>query len=270
MNKSLEKVEGFNVSEPIRKRMRIAIIVPCFNEEDTIPHLVSKLEGTLQRIQKDFEVELVLIDDGSQDKTNQLLQRAFSSDSVSVKIIKHASNRGLGVAQRSGFEAATADYVVTMDSDCTYDPMGIADMLALMTPDTDVVIASPYHPQGRVLNVPRYRLFLSRNLSRVYNRLLNARLYTYTSLFRVYRGAVIKQIQFQANGFLSTAEILADVIRKDFKIKEYPAQLQLRQYGVSKIKIAKVIVEHLRFISKLFLQRLKGENQSRQKQKRKT
>jgi dolichol-phosphate mannosyltransferase len=61
--------------------------------------------------------------------------------------------------------------------------------------DADVVTASPYHPQGHVQNVPRWRLFLSRTLSRIYDRLLHDKLYTYNSCFRIYRRKAVEGLE---------------------------------------------------------------------------
>lgn len=240
--------------------MRISVIVPCFNEEEGIAHLFSKLNGAFGQLREKqaCEIELIFVDDGSSDTTSALLEKFFAGKEIPAKIIRHADNQGIGAAQRTGFSAAVGDYVVTMDSDCTYDPAEITKMLSLMAKTgADVVVASPYHPQGEVLNVPVYRLFLSRNLSRIYNWVLGCHLYTYTSLFRVYRREVIEKTPFSARGFLSTAEILANTIGAGFKIQEYPAQLCLRRYGVSKIKIARVILDHVTLISRLLLERVK-------------
>lgn len=239
--------------------MRISIIIPCFNEEEGIAQLFLKLNGAFRQLREKqaCEIELIFVDDGSSDSTSALLENFFTGKEIPARIIRHAENRGIGAAQRTGFGSAVGDYVVTMDSDCTYDPAEITKMLSLMTQTgADVVVASPYHPQGEVLNVPTYRLFLSRNLSRVYNWVLKCHLYTYTSLFRVYRREVIEKTPFSANRFLSTAEILANAIGAGFRIQEHPAQLCLRRYGISKIKIVRVILEHATFISRLLLKRV--------------
>ncbi len=237
--------------------IRISVIVPCFNEEEGIAQLSTKLNTAFHRLREKqaYKIELVFVDDGSSDSTAALLGEFFDGKEIPAKIIRHATNQGIGAAQRTAFQAVTGDYVVTMDSDCTYDPIEIPNMFSLIESGADVVVASPYHPEGRVWNVPRYRLFLSQNLSRIYNWVLEANLYTYTSLFRVYRREVIEKVSFSADGFLSTAEILVNAISAGFKIQEYPVQLCLRRYGISKIKIAQVILEHIKFISRLLLER---------------
>ena len=91
---------------------------------------------------------------------------------------------------RPGSARPPTDVVCSMDCDCTYDPHELGSMIPLLADDVDVVTASPYHPLGTVRNVPRWRLFLSKSLSRLYRVVLRQKLYTYTSCFRVYRRAV--------------------------------------------------------------------------------
>ena len=115
-----------------------SIIVPTYNSESTI-------EECLQNIcneSKNFKAEIIVIDDFSKDKTLELLESTFGNRDY-VKIIPHKVNQNLGQAIRTGFKAASGDIIVTMDSDCTYSPQGIFEMLGMLDEDTDIVTASP-------------------------------------------------------------------------------------------------------------------------------
>ena len=81
-------------------------------------------------------------------------------------------------------------------------------MIPLLTDDVDVVTASPYHPRGQVKNVPRWRLFLSKGLSRLYRLVLRQKLHTYTSCFRVYRRQAAVGIAVERGGFFGVTEML--------------------------------------------------------------
>jgi hypothetical protein len=109
----------------------------------------------------------------------------------------------------------------------------------------DVVTASPYHPGGRVRNVPRWRLWLSRTLSWLYRRLLRVPLHTWTSCFRVYRREQVRAIELQHGGFLGTAELLVRVVRRGGVVREHPALLESRLLGVSKMKTLRAVRGHL-------------------------
>jgi dolichol-phosphate mannosyltransferase len=116
-----------------------------------------------------------------------------------------------------------------------------------MTPEVDIVTASPYHPEGAVDGVPAYRLILSQGASLIYRGLLDASIYCYTAMFRAYRRPVLQSVHFQAPGYLAMAEILAEALLQGYTVAEFPTVLRVRQYGQSKAKIARIIRDHLRF-----------------------
>ncbi len=239
--------------------MKLSIIIPCYNEEEGIPHLKKKLDPILSELAKKWELELLFIDDGSKDKTLSLLQDYFQDDYV--RIISHTHNANLGAAMRTGFSYATGDVIATMDSDCTYDPRGIIAMLDLLDENTSIVTASPYHPQGGILNVPLYRIFLSKSITKIYRIVTGINIYTFTALFRVYKKEVVKNINFRSNDFLATAEILIKSSFAGYKIKEFPMVLNVREYGVSKIRLLRVIKSHAKFVKKMLILRLKKAKQ---------
>ena len=240
--------------------MKISIIVPCYNEEEGLPHLAKNLFPVLDKLGKDYDLELLLVDDGSKDNTHALLQQLFlvkhSPPHFTVNILRHEKNRNLGGALRTGFAAAQGDIIITMDSDCTYDPQGIFDLLKLMDPQTSIVTASPYHPDGGVNNVPKYRLVLSKAVAAIYRLLTGSDIHTFTALFRAQRKDVVKNISFKSNDFLSTAEFLIFAMMAGYKVKEHPMVLNVRTFGTSKMKLLRVINSHLHFIGKIAKLRL--------------
>jgi len=165
-----------------------------------------------------------------------------------AKIISYSRNRNIGGALKEGFKHISGDIVVTMDSDCTYPPEEIVSLLSLLGEKTDIVTASPYHPKGKVENVPRYRLLLSRTISIIYGMILGEKLYTYTAVFRAYKREVIDKIKIRSNGFIGVTELLLFSILKGYKVKEFPTTLHSRVYGRSKIKLLKTIKEHVTLI----------------------
>lgn len=236
--------------------MKVSLVVPCYNECEGIPQLAAALDDLRATLTPAHELELVFVDDGSTDGTGEALTREFGRRD-DARIIVHAANRGLGAALRTGFAAITGDLVATIDSDCTYDPRELPAMLRLLEAGADVVVASPYHPDGGVKNVPPYRLFLSHNLSRLYDIVLGHHIYTYTSLFRLYRADVLRGLTFESDGFLSMAEILVRALQRGARVVEYPTVLSVRNYGASKAAVARLIGQHLTFVLSLVAQRLR-------------
>jgi dolichol-phosphate mannosyltransferase len=234
-------------------RCLVSIIVPCFNESEGIAALKTKLLPVVEKIRDSRLVEIICIDDGSTDDTYLQLQNYLGQD---AEIIRHPKNKGLSVATQTGLGAAKGDIICVMDSDCTYDPKYLIDLLDLMRPGIDIVTASPYHPQGRVKNVPSWRLFLSKGLSQIYRIVLPQKLYTYTSMFRAYRREILEKIPITYPGFLGLVEIVAEAMLCGYKVVELPTELSNRIYGQSKLRVVKVIWSHLKYIGKLTFRRL--------------
>jgi dolichol-phosphate mannosyltransferase len=237
--------------------MDLSIIIPCYNEVDNIPKLEVEFVPVVEGLAKTRSVEVVFVDDGCTDGTVEALQKAFGDERRwPVRIERHGRNRGLGAAIRTGLTAAQGDILVTTDSDGTYRFTEIPALLALLTPEVDIVTASPYHPRGGVAGVPAYRLVLSRGSSLLYRLLVSWRINTYTSLFRAYRRRAIANITIQSDGFLAGTELLVKAMLSGARAVELPAVLYSRAHGVSKAKIMRTIRAHLGFQWRICLHRL--------------
>ena len=248
--------------------MNISIVVPCYNEADNIQKLNDEffpvvesligkpINGQCGEVNR---VQVVFVDDGSSDNTLEDLQTAFGSidnQQIKVTIQNHPVNRGLGAAIRTGFQVVDGDIILTTDSDGTYKFSTIPRLLAMMEDGVDIITASPYHPDGEVIGVPGYRVFLSRGSSLLYRILLNWNINTYTALYRAYRRRVIDAIPFTADDYLAGTEIMVKAMLRGYKVVEFPAALHRRMFGVSKAKLARTIMSHLRFQGQLLLHRL--------------
>jgi polysaccharide deacetylase family protein (PEP-CTERM system associated) len=232
------------------ERTPVTVVVPCYNEEDTLPYLAGILDSLAKENASKYKFSYVLVDDGSKDRTWVKLQEIFGARADST-LIKHPKNRGIAAATMTGLRAAKDDIVCGIDCDCSFDPHELAKMIPLLKPGIDMVQASPYHPEGGVVNVPGWRLALSRNLSRIYNRILNHRFASYTACFRVYRRSVVAPLELTNGGFMGIMEMFVLLDKSGAKIVEYPAVLETRLLGVSKMKTLSVIKSHLGMIAEI-------------------
>lgn len=237
--------------------MKFSIIIPCYNESENVLLMAEQLLLVIAELERRGPTELILVDDGSTDDTLVQLN-ALAARQPGIRVFNHQQNRGLGAALRTGFAQAQGEIIVTTDSDGTYPFTEIIPLLERLTPEVDIVTASPYHPQGGVAGVPRYRLILSQGASLLYRLLLDWRLHTYTAMFRAYRREAVQRVPSTANGFLMPAEWLSHAILLGYRVAEFPTVLHVRQYGQSKAKVLRIILAHLRFQARLIGLRLSG------------
>jgi hypothetical protein len=246
---------GERVDTLRRVRERVTLVVPCYNEEHSLPYLANTLRSVRAALSRNYEIEAIFVDDHSSDRTWQVLDELFAGQPHVVRI-RHETNRGVAASILTGIRHAGTEIVCSIDCDCSYDPHELANMIPLLRGDVALVTASPYHPKGRVHNVPSWRLLLSKSLSRIYRIVLRQPLHTYTSCFRVYRQSAMIGAQPERDGFLGIAELLGKLALSGAEIVEYPATLEVRVLGHSKMKILQTIVGHLGLITSLAWQRV--------------
>lgn len=180
----------------------IIILLPAFNEQDSLPTLLPKIKETMS---EDYLV--VVCDDGSSDSTAEQLVE-FSKD-MPLELIRHKINRGLGESSRDLFEraaeiASDTDVIVRLDCDDTHEPEFIPSLIDAVRDGHDVVIASRFAPGGGQLGVSTYRAFISR-CANLFMKLFFpiSGLKEYSCGFRAYNAAKIKEaINFYGNNFI--------------------------------------------------------------------
>lgn len=242
-------------------KIAISIVIPCYNEAETLPYLANTLRSLEAELSENYVPEFIFVDDKSTDATFEKLHELFGKKE-NVEIIQHADNQGVAAGIMTGIKSAQTEIVCSMDCDCTYDPHELTKMLPLLTENVDLVTASPYHKTGGVRNVPEWRLFLSKGASWLYRRTLKSKLATYTSCFRVYRRSSFVDLPLQEKGFLGVAEMLGRLDLNGGKIVEFPAVLEVRLFGFSKMKTARTIFGHLKLLSRLSKMRFFGKTEA--------
>jgi polysaccharide deacetylase family protein (PEP-CTERM system associated) len=240
----------------------VSVVIPCYNEEASLPYLSNTLRSVEANLSENgYSANFIFVDDCSKDATLEKLNELFA-EKENVKIVRHETNQGVAAGIMTGLCAAETEIVCSMDCDCTYDPHELVKMLPFLTGNVDLVTASPYHREGGVRNVPEWRLFLSKGASWLYRRALRAKLATYTSCFRVYRRSAVVDLPIREKGFLGVAEMLGRLDLKGGRIVEYPAVLEVRLFGFSKMKTARTIFGHLKLLARLSKMRFFGKTET--------
>ena len=237
---------------------RVSIVVPCCNEEEAVRLLPSRLFPVLERLAATYELQLVLVDDGSGDATWAEIAAIREQAAWPTLLARHSPNRGLGAALNTGCELATGEIVVTLDADGTYPFPIIEELIAAIAAGADVATVSPYHREGGVAGVSPLRLFFSRGASLCYRALVDRRIATYTALVRAYRAEVLHAAAVSHPGFLNVAMTLVEARRRGARIVEVPAILAQREVGVSKARVMRITRSHLRYMWQIFLLRITG------------
>jgi dolichol-phosphate mannosyltransferase len=228
-------------------RAEVTIVVPCFNEEAGLPALLTRLDQLINTEARGWEA--LFVDDGSVDRTQELLAAA-ARDRTWLRVVRHPRNLGLGAALRSGFAGPLAPVVCTIDSDCTYPPERLPEMLDALDRGADIVTASPWHPENRSVEGSRLRVAMSRTVSRIYQCVVGNKIHTFTCLFRAYRREVVERVSFADDGFSAVAEILVRAALLGYRVVELPMPLTLRRHGVSNMSVVTAITSHLKLLTK--------------------
>jgi polysaccharide deacetylase family protein (PEP-CTERM system associated) len=236
-------------------RLPVTLVVPFFNEEKVLSYFKNTINSVDEDLGRDYDLSFVFVDDGSTDNTLARLHQDFDGRS-NCTVLHHEKNMGVTRAILTGIRYARTEVVCSIDCDCTYDPHELRNFIPALADHVDMVTASPYHPRGAVLNVPSWRLSLSKSASFLYRRVLRNKLFTYTSCFRVYRRSAVVDLPVSENGFLGVAEMLGRMDLRGSNIREYPATLEVRLLGKSKMKVLRTIFGHLGMMSRLLYIRL--------------
>jgi polysaccharide deacetylase family protein (PEP-CTERM system associated) len=251
------KVQIAEIETPKRTAplIDISVVIPCYNEVDSLDYLSNTLrsvESNLNNI--GYAPSFIFIDDKSTDETFEKLHQLFG-ETANVKILQHEQNKGVAGGIMTGIRAAETEIVCSMDCDCTYDPHQLVEMVPMLTDGVDMVTASQYHKKGEVRNVPKWRLVFSKGASFCYRRVLQTKLATYTSCFRVYRRSAMVDLNVQDGGFLGVTEMLGRLDLKGGNIVECPAVLETRLFGASKMNTLRTTFEHLGLLYRLSKER---------------
>jgi polysaccharide deacetylase family protein (PEP-CTERM system associated) len=239
----------------LKERTPVTVVIPFFNEEATLQYFSNTLEKVEIELGSTYALRFVFVDDGSSDRTWEMLKNHFATR-ADCTILRHPSNLGVAAAILNGIQHSETEIVCSMDSDCTYDPSQLKQLIPELVPGIDLVTGSPYHPQGRVVNVPRWRLALSKSASLLYRQVLRQKLHTYTACFRVYRRSALANILLEEPGFLGMPEMIGKMDLAGHQVREIPATLEARLLGRSKMKLLPGILGHLALMARLLRLRL--------------
>lgn len=204
----------------------VSIVVPAFNEENTIEETISELVKFLDNIDQSYE--LLVVNDGSSDRTYEVAKNL--DDGAQVKVLTYADNRGKGSALKFGFERCLGDYVLFFDAGLDFPPSQIMDTLeALEQSESDIIIGSKRHPRSEV-HYPWHRKIVSFG-AQILVRLLFSLGVTDTQVgIKAFKRYALEKIMplVMVKRYAFDIEVLALAQHYGLEIKEVPVKLNLR------------------------------------------
>jgi glycosyltransferase involved in cell wall biosynthesis len=218
-SKSTEAVAASSVVQ------ELSVVLPAFNEEANVEAVVRKCAAYLESHIPEYE--LLVVNDGSRDRTGEILNR-LTSEVSRLRPLHHAENRGYGAALRTGFAAATKRFVFYMDGDGQFDITDLDKLLPLATDDDHIVTGFRIErrdPFIRRLNAKLFGGWLVRVM-------LNVRVRDLNCAFKLIPKKVLNAIALESTGALINAEMYGRAVRKGFAIKEVGVHHYPRTAGV--------------------------------------
>ena len=203
----------------------ISIVLPCYNEEAILQANINTIINYLESKSHKYRWEIIIIDDGSKDKTGEIADE-FANQRNNIRVIHHPVNLNLGRALQSGFRHSNGDIIVVLDIDLSYSVEYIEKMAdKLVETCSDIVIASPYMKGGKVTAVPFLRKIMSLWVNKFMRMAAQDKYHTYTGMVRAYRKGFIQTLNLKTKDYEVNPEILYKAMILRARIVEIPAHL---------------------------------------------
>ncbi len=205
---------------------KLSIIVPVFNEE----HLITKSLPAICAL--DLEKEIIVVDDGSSDKTPELLlelQKNFN-----FTLIRQEPNQGKGAAVKRGLQDINGDYFIVCDADLEYEPQDIVNLFQAATSEKLQQPIVIYGSRFQNNHSASFHYFINCFLTSLTNLLFGSKLTDMETCFKLIPRSALNHIRLDGKRFEIEPEITARLLKRGYKIKELPISYNRRSYNEGK------------------------------------
>jgi len=204
----------------------VTVVMPAYNEELTIAESMARV------LEQPFVRELIVVDDGSKDRTRAIVD---AYEDPRLRFEKHAVNKGKGAALRTGIAMATSNFVAIQDADLEYDPADLAGLLGpLRDGRADVVYGSRFAGSSEHRVLYYWHSVGNKFLTLVSNMATNINLTDMETCYKVFRREVIQAIEIEENGFGFEPEVTAKMAAMGCRIYEIGVSYSGRTYAEGK------------------------------------
>lgn len=211
--------------------MKLSIIIPVYNEEKTVSKII---EMVLAEKIPEVVKEVIVVDDGSTDKTVSLIPKN------KIKFYQHKNNLGKGAAVVTGIKKATGDYIIIQDADLEYDPKFIKELLTpVLVNKAKVVYGTRLNRMPHLKGEEKESRFIlhyfgNRFLSLITSVLYGSWITDMETCYKLIPTKLAKELKIHARSFDFEPEITAKILKKGYKIKEVPIKTKPRNYDEGK------------------------------------
>lgn len=215
--------------------MKLSIIIPAYNEENTIKELLNRVENLdLGKVEK----EVIIVDDGSKDHTLSLI-KDFGKGKKNVLVLDHKKNRGKGAAVVTGLKAASGDILIIQDADLEYNPQDIPKLIEpIIKKKFRVVYGTRLRTKpvffGKEKTPLLVHFFGNKFLSLITSFLYGAQISDMETCYKAFDKDVLKGVRLKSRSFDFEPEVTAKILKKGIKIHEVDIKTKPRGYADGK------------------------------------
>jgi glycosyltransferase involved in cell wall biosynthesis len=249
----LDPILEANRAEPdITQPVELSVVVPIYNEEESVGPLVTRISEAMANFGKSWE--LILVDDGSTDATLLNARKALSDAGLQLKIVELQRNFGQTAAMQAGIDLASGRLIATLDGDLQNDPRDIPAMVkAIEERELDLLVGWRKNRQDGLF----LRKIPSWCANYLIGKITGVKLHDYGCSLKIYQASIIKQVKLMGEMHRFIPAWVAGVVPSS-RIGEMPVTHHARQHGTSKYGISRTFRVILDLLSVLFFMRYKA------------
>lgn len=207
--------------------MFLSIIIPIYNEKDTILELLNRIK----KVGLKKEYEILMIDDGSTDGTREILEKIKNENNY--KVLFKEKNSGKGESLKLGFKKAVGQYVIVQDADLEYDPKDYLKLLEEISKHKKTVVYGSRF-MGEYKDMSSLHYFGNQLLTYITNLLYGVKLTDMETCYKLFPRELIQSLKLRASRFEFEPEVTAKILKKGYKIVEVPISYAGRSHSEGK------------------------------------
>ena len=216
-----------------KDNFKLSVIIPCYNEKNTIRIIIEKVIQSLNNY-KFLNYEIIIVDDHSKDGTIEIIKSFVKEEKITAYF--HDSNFGKGAAIQTAIKYVTGDITIIQDADLEYDPFDYNDLLVpFFEANADVVYGSRFLGGGKYIRVHFFWHYLANKiLTFICNLFINLNLTDMETGYKVFKTSALKNITLKEKTFSFEPEVTIKLSKKNYKFFEVPITYNGRSYEEGK------------------------------------